>query len=308
VWRKRLHTMIMKICTFNVNGIRQICKKGTLQTFLSTHRPDILCLQEVKATFVEDIPSLPGYTMVSNQLSTVKKGYSGVVIYVNNMHIRSVHHEQDMVENWVRTSYLKNESGSGSGSGSGSSSKKEQIVEALTEGRICTLRTSSGWLVINVYTPNSGSGNGVDALRRLDYRVEVWDTLFSQFLQHCKELYKNKVIVCGDLNVARTKLDIAKPGSNVHRAGYTERERKSFERMLDATSSVDLFRHVHGMDAKQYTFWSYMGQARAKNIGWRIDYMLVDKTFATNVSSFETLSEVLGSDHCPIVATMNIDI
>lgn len=288
----------MKICTFNVNGIRQICKKGTLQTFLSIHNPDLLCLQEVKTSSVEDLPSLPGYTKVSDQLSSVKKGYSGVVIYAKNIHVKSVHDERIFVENWVKTSYIE--------SGIGSTSTKEEIKEALTEGRLCAARTSTGWLVINVYTPNSGSGAGADALRRLDYRVEVWDALFSQFLQHCKELYKDKVIVCGDLNVARTKIDLAKPGSNAHHAGFTERERKSFERILDQTGFVDVFRHVYGKEATQYTFWSYMGQARAKNIGWRIDYVLVDKKFANVVSGFQTFQEVLGSDHCPLIATLNI--
>ena len=162
-----------------------------------------------------------------------------------------------------------------------------------TEGRIVTAEFDEFFLV-NVYTPNSKRG-----LARLDYRQE-WDKLFYAYL---KELEKSKpVITCGDLNVAHTEIDLARPKNNTKNAGFTQEERSGFQRYLDG-GFLDTFR-IFNQDPENYTWWSYMFNARAKNLGWRIDYFLASQKLKNNIISAEILNEVMGSDHCPV--TLNL--
>ena len=162
-----------------------------------------------------------------------------------------------------------------------------------TEGRIVTAEFDEFFLV-NVYTPNSKRG-----LARLDYRQE-WDKLFYAYL---KELEKSKpVITCGDLNVAHTEIDLARPKNNTKNAGFTQEERSGFQRYLDG-GFLDTFR-MFNQDPENYTWWSYMFNARAKNLGWRIDYFLASEKLKNNIISAEILNEVMGSDHCPV--TLNL--
>tara|TARA_Y100000004_G_C8904402_1_gene407985 strand:- start:397 stop:1152 length:756 start_codon:yes stop_codon:yes gene_type:complete len=162
-----------------------------------------------------------------------------------------------------------------------------------TEGRIVTAEFDDFFLV-NVYTPNSKRG-----LARLDYRQE-WDKLFFNYL---KELEKSKpVITCGDLNVAHTEIDLARPKNNTKNAGFTPQERAGFQRYLD-NGFLDTFR-IFNQDPENYTWWSYMFNARAKNLGWRIDYFLTSEKLKKNIISAEILKDVMGSDHCPV--TLNI--
>jgi len=162
-----------------------------------------------------------------------------------------------------------------------------------TEGRIVTAEFDDFFLV-NVYTPNSKRG-----LARLDYRQE-WDKLFFNYL---KELEKSKpVITCGDLNVAHTEIDLARPKNNTKNAGFTPQERSGFQRYLD-NGFLDTFR-IFNQDPENYTWWSYMFNARAKNLGWRIDYFLTSEKLKKNIISAEILKDVMGSDHCPV--TLNL--
>ena len=162
-----------------------------------------------------------------------------------------------------------------------------------SEGRIVTAEFDEFFLV-NVYTPNSKRG-----LARLDYRQE-WDKLFYAYL---KELEKSKpVITCGDLNVAHTEIDLARPKNNTKNAGFTQEERSGFQRYLDG-GFLDTFR-MFNQDPENYTWWSYMFNARAKNLGWRIDYFLASEKLKNNIISAEILNEVMGSDHCPV--TLNL--
>lgn len=162
-----------------------------------------------------------------------------------------------------------------------------------TEGRIVTAEFDDFFLV-NVYTPNSKRG-----LARLDYRQE-WDKLFFNYL---KELEKSKpVITCGDLNVAHTEIDLARPKNNTKNAGFTPQERAGFQRYLD-NGFLDTFR-IFNQDPENYTWWSYMFNARAKNLGWRIDYFLTSEKLKKNIISAEILKDVMGSDHCPV--TLNL--
>ena len=129
------------------------------------------------------------------------------------------------------------------------------------------------------------------------HRVQVWDPAFRAYLQ---ELEERKPVVCGgDLNVAHQAIDLARPGSNRRSAGFTDEERESFSVLLEA-GFVDSFRHFYPEVEAQYSWWSYRRGARARNIGWRLDYFLVSQGFSPRVSSSVIRPKVLGSDHCPV--------
>jgi len=158
------------------------------------------------------------------------------------------------------------------------------------EGRVVTLEFSDYYLV-NVYTPNSQQ-----ELARLAYRME-WDDAFRDYL---KSLDAHKpVIFCGDLNVAHQEIDLKNPKTNRRNAGFTDEERGKFAALLQA-GFVDSFRHFHPDRRDAYTWWSYFAGARARNIGWRIDYFCVSSRLQGKMASAEIHPEVLGSDHCPV--------
>jgi exodeoxyribonuclease III len=158
------------------------------------------------------------------------------------------------------------------------------------EGRIIALEYDDFYLV-NVYTPNSGRG-----LLRLDYRQE-WD---KNFLKYLKKLEKKKpVILCGDLNVAHTDIDLKNAKSNYNKtAGYTQVEIDGFENYLKA-GFIDTFREFN-KEPGNYTYWSYMFNARAKNVGWRIDYFVMSPSLRERLKNSFILPKVMGSDHCPV--------
>ena len=163
------------------------------------------------------------------------------------------------------------------------------IPELDTEGRLITLEFPEFYLV-TCYTPNAQR-----ELARIDHRLR-WDEAFREYL---KELDRKKpVVACGDLNCAFQPIDLARPKANEGNAGYSIQERESFGRLLDA-GFVDSFRFLHP-DAKVYSWWSYMGQARQKNIGWRIDYFLVSDSAKANIRQARIHPEIFGSDHCPV--------
>lgn len=164
------------------------------------------------------------------------------------------------------------------------------IPEHDTEGRVIAAEYSDYYLV-TVYTPNSKRG-----LLRLDYRSQSWDP---DFLAYMKELEKKKpVIFCGDLNVAHTEIDLANPKSNRKNAGFTDEERAAFDNIL-AAGFIDTFREFES-GGGHYTWWSYMGGARARNVGWRIDYFCISPTLRPRLQSAFILPDVMGSDHCPV--------
>ncbi len=159
------------------------------------------------------------------------------------------------------------------------------------EGRVLCLEFATFFLV-NVYVPNSGS-----ELKRLSYRQD-WDKAFFDYL---KDLERNKpVIVCGDLNVAHKAIDLARPKANYNKtAGYMQEEIDGMNRLSDGGFS-DTFRRLHPDQTDKYSWWSYRGGARSKNIGWRIDYFLVSESFLPSVKDAFILEEITGSDHCPV--------
>jgi len=167
------------------------------------------------------------------------------------------------------------------------------IKEHDNEGRVITLEYKHFFLV-NCYTPNSGRG-----LPRLKYR-EKWDKAFLKFL---KSLNK-PVILCGDLNVAHTEIDLANPKANYNKtAGYTQTEIDGFTTLIEA-SFVDTFR-LFNKDSGHYTYWGFWNNLRERNIGWRLDYFIVSKGIKSKVKYSKMLSKVLGSDHCPIFLETN---
>jgi len=165
------------------------------------------------------------------------------------------------------------------------------------EGRVITLEFDTFYLV-NVYVPNSQDG-----LRRLDYRTGAFDPDFREYL--CSLDARKPVVACGDFNVAHEKIDLARPSQNHQSAGFSDEERAEFSRHLGA-GFADAFRHFHPGESNHYTWWSYRGGARSRNVGWRIDYFLVSKRLLPKVKKTEILSDVLGSDHCPISLTLEV--
>ena len=163
------------------------------------------------------------------------------------------------------------------------------IKRHFGEGRIITLEYS-GFFLVNVYTPNARR-----ELTRLDYRVQ-WDGAFRRFLTRLAKL--KPVIFCGDLNVAHQEIDLARPKNNRNHAGFTDRERDGFSRIL-AAGFVDSLREFHP-DGGRYTWWSYRFDARRKNIGWRIDYFCLSKPLKATLKGAFILEKIMGSDHCPI--------
>ena len=162
------------------------------------------------------------------------------------------------------------------------------------EGRLITLEYDEFYLV-NVYTPNSQRG-----LARLEYRMQ-WE---ESFRGHVGRLNGIKpVIICGDLNVAHQEIDIKNPAANKNNAGFTQEERDKMTQLLEA-GFTDTFRHLYPDRRDVYSWWSYMSNARERNIGWRIDYFLVSRSIDPLIRDAEILPEIQGSDHCPVVLTI----
>ena len=247
------------LVSWNVNGIRAITKKDFL-TDVSSIAPDILCLQETKATVKatkEALAPLEGYHIYGNE-SKARKGYSGTALITKTEPIDVVYDIGHPVHD--------------------------------QEGRVITAEFKDYFVVV-VYVPNAGEG-----LKRLDYREE-WDRAF---FDYCKGLESRKpVIINGDLNVAHTELDIARPKENYNKsAGYTQREIDGLELFL-SNGFVDSFRHFYP-DKVKYSWWNYRFKARERNVGWRIDYFLVSETLMGKVKDAMIFNEYHGSDHCPV--------
>ncbi|MDD6823686.1 MAG: exodeoxyribonuclease III [Paraprevotella sp.] len=164
------------------------------------------------------------------------------------------------------------------------------IDEHDHEGRVITLEMESFFLVC-VYTPNSQDG-----LRRLDYRMR-WEDDFRAYLQRLDE--SKPVIVCGDMNVAHEEIDLKNPKTNRMNAGFTDEERRQMTTLLNA-GFADTFRHLHPTQEGIYSWWSYRFHAREKNVGWRIDYFLTSQRLLPQVSEANILTDIMGSDHCPV--------
>lgn len=258
------HRGELRLFSWNVNGIRAVLRKQALQEFLTNYRPDVLCLQEIKAKPSQVDYEFPGYQVFWNPAE--RPGYSGTATLVR----------AELASDVCQVI-------------------PEQLPGlAATEGRVLVLEFPD-FDLINVYVPNSKPD-----LSRLTLRHDKWDP---ELLQLMQELEKSRpVIICGDFNAAHTEIDLARPKANHHNAGFTDEERAGIGEIISA-SFVDTFRDLHP-DAQRYTWWSHMGHARANNVGWRIDYFFISRRLRTRLIEAEIYEQVMGSDHCPISVTL----
>lgn len=259
----------MKIFSWNVNGIRAVVKKNEFIPFIQKFKPDILCLQETKAEQGQAVIDMSGYEEYWN--SATKKGYSGTAIFTK---IKPISIINGLPEKICKKYGLG----------------ADDYGDPRTEGRVIAAEFEK-FYVVTVYTPNAK-----DDLSRIPLRHKQWDPAF---LAYCKELEKNKpVVFCGDLNVAHTPDDLARPKENEGLKGFTKEEREGFEKFIDAgfIDTLRIFKKGNGF----YTWWSHFANARARNIGWRIDYVLVSNSLKNKVKKAEIHPEVMGSDHCPV--------
>lgn len=170
------------------------------------------------------------------------------------------------------------------------------IDEHSHEGRMITLDMGTYYLV-NVYTPNAKDG-----LMRIDYRMQWEDDLRNYLIKLDSE---KPVIYCGDLNVAHNEIDLKNPSTNRGNAGFSDEERGKMTELLDS-GFVDTFRYLHPDETGRYSWWSYRFNARKNNAGWRIDYFIVSDRIKDRITNADILSDVLGSDHCPVVLEIDI--
>lgn len=259
----------MKLYSWNVNGIRAVVTKGTFQTFIAEHQPDVLCLQETKAKEGQAILDLPDYHEYWN--SADKAGYSGTAIFSKIKPLQVINGFADD----IAAKYTF----------------KDQYGDPLTEGRVISAEFENFW-VVTVYTPNSKGD-----LSRLGLRHTTWDPAF---LEHVQSLEKTKpVLFSGDLNVAHAEIDLANPKPNIGKHGFTVEERAGFD-AFEAAGFADTFRAAFPDKEGAYSWWTHWANARARNVGWRIDYWLASKSIADKVSNPQIHPDVMGSDHCPV--------
>ncbi len=263
----------MKIVSWNVNGIRAVHRKELFLPFLNEVKPDIICLQETKAEQHQSELDLPEYE--EYWCSAKKKGYSGTAIFTKQM--------PEDVRFGIPEDIAEKHGLTDDGYG-----------DPTEEGRVITADMGE-FFVVSVYTPNAK-----DDLSRLALRHKHWDPAF---LEYMKQLESEKpVIFCGDLNVAHTADDLARPKENEGVKGFTKEEREGIDNIL-AAGFVDTFRHFTKGNG-HYSWWSHWGQARARNVGWRIDYIFVSKALIPKVKKAEIHMDIMGSDHCPISITL----
>jgi len=263
-----------KICSWNIAGLRAWVKKNGLD-YLKEENADIVCLQETKC-LEKDLPG---------EVISMKKG-GKLTTNANDYHMYWCSAEQkgySGVALWTKVKPLSVKYGLGE--------KKHD-----NEGRLITAEYEK-YYVVTSYVPNSGR-----KLVRLDYRRE-WNSALKDYLNNLSNT--KPVVFCGDLNVAHKEIDLANPKHNKRNAGFTEEEREDFTALLD-DGYVDTYRHFNPEKIGAYTFWTYMGNARAKNVGWRLDYFVVSKSLQDCVSSSEIRPSIMGSDHCPIVLKMDV--
>jgi len=248
----------MKIISWNINGIRAGYRKG-LYEWLIKEKPDILCLQEIKA-LPDQIPislkNNPEYFVFVN--SANRKGYSGVATFTKQ--------------------------------------KPENVITHFgidkfdDEGRIIITEFSS-FILFNIYFPN-----GKKNLDRLNYKLDFYDTFLS-YVDNIKTKGKN-IVICGDFNTAHKEIDLARPKQNEKISGFLPAERLWIDDVIDH-GYLDTYRYFN-KKPNQYTWWDQKTRSRERNIGWRIDYFFINNELLPNLSNAFILSEVMGSDHCPI--------
>jgi len=259
----------MRIYSWNVNGIRAVEKKGALAEFLAKEQPDVVCFQEIKAHETQLDVEYPDYHKF--WYSANRKGYAGTAIWSKIQPLR--------VSNGLPEAIVKKYK-----------LDSDTYGDPSDEGRVMMAEFETFYLV-TVYTPNSK----VD-LTRLALRHKQWDPAFLEFVQELEA--QKPVFFCGDLNVAHTELDLANPKPNIGKHGFTYEEREGFDMFLKA-GFVDTFR-MFVKEGGHYSWWTHWANARARNIGWRIDYFLASRAAVKRVKHAEIHTTIMGSDHCPV--------
>jgi exodeoxyribonuclease-3 len=266
---------MIKVYSWNVNGIRAVNRKGLFEPFLSSDQPDILCLQEIKAKPEQIDVEIDGYDAF--WYSADKPGYSGTAILTKVKPLQVINgFPQDIIKQFKVSGDI--------------------YGDPNDEGRVMAAEFDKFW-VVTVYTPNAK-----DDLSRIPLRQQHWDPAF---LAYVKRLERSKpVVFCGDLNVAHTPDDLENDKSNVGKKGFTDEERSGFQAFL-AAGFVDTFR-MFKQGKGYYTWWSHFARARERNVGWRIDYFLVSESLKSKVKAADIHPGVMGSDHCPVSVTLDI--
>lgn len=253
----------INIVSWNVNGIRALYKKGVFGGVFQ-HNTDFVCFQETKAhveQLIDEIVKPSGYLSFFDH-SKIKKGYSGVAIYM-----------KDTLPKPNKIEY-----------GFGVKSLDQ-------EGRMISLFFDN-WVLINCYFPNGGG-----APERLKYKLDF----YREFLKYVKNIEKQglNVIFCGDVNVAHAEIDLARPKQNINSIGFLPEERFWIDEFIKE-GFVDVYRELNPNKKDVYTWWDMKTFSRQKNVGWRIDYFFVSRKILKNVIDCQINSDVFGSDHCPI--------
>lgn len=255
------YTRIMKIISWNVNGLRAIHKKGNFADIIGKDF-DILCFQETKAEetqLSEEVRAPKGYFGYFSH-SKMRKGYSGVAVY--------------------------------------SKIKPEKVEEGMgikdmdKEGRLLVLYYKD-FVLLNCYFPNGGGGPV-----RLKYKLDFYDAFLS-FTENLRKK-GHKVIICGDVNTAHEVIDLARPKENEKNTGFLPEERAWIDELINH-GYIDIFRHLHPNKTGAYTYWDMKTGARDRNVGWRIDYFFISPDLLPRVKEASMQSDFPGSDHCPTV-------
>lgn len=257
-------------------------KKGNptnngLKTLIEEKKPDFLALQEVKTQNQSDLDTFKtDFKYIFTNLSKYKKGYSGVALLTNKK------------PQWISYGfemYSEEEIGNYS------------EFEFTDEGRIITAKYPQ-YIVITVYVPNAQP-----ELARLADRLE-WESLMRKYLKKLEEDMKVPIILCGDLNIAPNEIDIHNPKGKSKTAGFSTEERREFQKLLE-TGFTDSFRHLYPTTIK-YSYWSNFANARGKDIGWRIDMVMVSNVAQNKIRETEYLKDFMGSDHCAVLCDLDI--
>ena len=255
----------MKLISWNVNGLRAVVNKG-FKEFFKEIDADIFCIQETKMQEAQ----------LDENILEIFEGYNA---YWNSAEKKG----------YSGTAIFTKQKPLNVTYGIG----KEEHDK---EGRVITLEFEKFYMV-NIYTPNSKR-----ELERLDYR-QLWEDEIRAYLLKLKE--NKSVVMCGDLNVAHTEIDLKNPKTNRKNAGFTDEERAKMTELLNA-GFVDTYRYKYPEVEGKYSWWSYMFHAREKNAGWRIDYFIVSENSKDKIEDAKILDDIYGSDHCPVELDLNI--
>ncbi len=268
----------MKIITWNINGYRAITGQNTskrydvitsnnkLFPYIYKKQPDIICLQEIKASKdqIKENNLFPENYKGEYFSATSKKGYSGVATFCKIMPL-----------------YYS----------TGFNNEKFDV-----EGRVLISHYEK-FVLLNIYFPNGTSGD-----ERVNYKLEFYDELF-KFIKILENKYEN-IIICGDYNTAHNPIDIARPKENENNSGFLKIERVKLDELYDM-NYIDAFREVN-KNTIQYSWWSNRGRARENNVGWRIDYFFISKNLMSKINNCYYDTDVMGSDHCPMILDIDI--